>query len=301
MIGTARPKPKLIDSEFIEVGSLRVHHSYGGRGTPVVFVHGLGSSGYMEWRYNLEDTAARHRVFAPDLPGYGRTEKPRARYTVQYFARFVERYMEDRGLRSAAVVGASLGGRIALELALEKPRLVRKLVLVNALGLGRPKLRAAQMTYSLVTLPRVGEAAMRLARDALHWAPSNMIRRVAGRYAGASANLVKSMDDGYLDNLREMYATDGFHNAYLTTIRSLINPGALFGGDHDVTARLNELKLPVQLIWGADDPLFPVAHAARAHAMIGRSRLAVIEGAGHSPQAERPEEFNRVLRRFLDA
>jgi pimeloyl-ACP methyl ester carboxylesterase len=267
----------------------------------VVFVHGLGSSGYMEWRYNLEDTAARHRVFAPDLPGYGRTEKPRARYTVQYFARFVERYMEDRGLRSAAVVGASLGGRIALELALEKPRLVRKLVLVNALGLGRPKLRAAQMTYSLVTLPRVGEAAMRFARDALHWAPSNMIRRVAGRYAGASANLVNSMDDGYLDNLREMYATDGFHNAYLTTIRSLINPGALFGGNHDVTARLNELKLPVQLIWGADDPLFPVAHAARAHAMIGRSRLAVIEGAGHSPQAERPEEFNRVLRRFLDA
>ncbi|HXD82529.1 MAG TPA: alpha/beta fold hydrolase [Candidatus Acidoferrum sp.] len=301
MIGTASPKPKLIGSEFIEVGSLRVHHSYGGRGTPVVFVHGLGSSGYMEWRYNLEDTAARHRVFAPDLPGYGRTEKPRARYTVQYFARFVERYMEDRGLRSAAVVGASLGGRIALELALEKPRLVRKLVLVNALGLGRPRLRAAQMTYSLVTLPRVGEAAMRFARDALHWAPSNMIRRVAGRYAGASANLVNSMDDGYLDNLREMYATDGFHNAYLTTIRSLINPGALFGGNHDVTARLNELKLPVQLIWGADDPLFPVAHAARAHAMIGRSRLAVIEGAGHSPQAERPEEFNRVLRRFLDA
>ena len=301
MIGTARPKPRLIGSEFIEVGSLRVHHSCGGRGTPVVFVHGLGSSGYMEWRYNLEDTAARHRVFAPDLPGYGRTEKPRARYTVQYFARFVERYMEDRGLRSAAVVGASLGGRIALDLALEKPRLVRKLVLVNALGLGRPKLRAAQMTYSLVTLPRVGEAAMRLARDALRWAPSNMIRRVAGRYAGASTNLVKSMDDGYLENLREMYATDGFHNAYLTTIRSLINPGALFGGDHDVTARLNELKLPVQLIWGADDPLFPVAHAARAHAMIGRSRLAVIEGAGHSPQAERPEEFNRVLRRFLDA
>jgi pimeloyl-ACP methyl ester carboxylesterase len=301
VIGTARLKPKSISSEFIEVGSLRVHHSHGGHGSPVVFIHGLGSSGYMEWRYNLEPAALRHRVFAPDLPGYGRTEKPRARYTIQYFARFVERYMEERGLRSASVVGASLGGRIALELALEQPRMVRKLVLVNSLGLGRPNVRAAQMTYGLVTLPRVGEAVMRFARDALYWAPSSMIRRVAGRYAGASADLVKSMDDGYLDNLREMYATDGFHNAYLSTVRSLINPGALFGGNHDVTARLNELKLPVQLIWGADDPLFPVAHAARAHAMIGRSKLAVIEGAGHSPQAERPEEFNRVLRRFLDS
>jgi pimeloyl-ACP methyl ester carboxylesterase len=208
--------------------------------------------------------------------------------------------MEDRGLRSAAVVGASLGGRIALELALEHPRLVRKLVLVNTLGLGRPKVRMAQMTYGLVTLPRIGEAAMRFARDALHWAPPNMIRRVAARYAGASSDLVKAMDDGYLDNLRELYATDGFHNAYLTTIRSLINPGALLAGNHDVTERLNELKVPVQLIWGADDPLFPVAHATRAHSMIDRSKLTVIEGAGHTPQAERPEEFNRVLRRFLD-
>jgi pimeloyl-ACP methyl ester carboxylesterase len=209
--------------------------------------------------------------------------------------------MEDRGLRSAAVVGASLGGRIALELALEHPRLVRKLVLVNTLGLGRPKVRMAQMTYGLVTLPRIGEAAMRFARDALHWAPPNMIRRVAARYAGASSDLVKAMDDGYLDNLRELYATDGFHNAYLTTIRSLINPGALLGGNHDVTERLNELKVPVQLIWGADDPLFPVAHATKAHSMIDRSKLTVIEGAGHTPQAERPEEFNRVLRRVLDS
>src|SRR5258708_13440484 len=87
--------------------------------------------------------------------------------------------MEDGGLRSGAVVGGSLGGRIALEVALEQPRLVRRLVLVNALGLGRPKVTAAQMTYGLVTLPRVGEAAMRFARDALHWAPPNIIRPVA--------------------------------------------------------------------------------------------------------------------------
>src|SRR5690348_8409510 len=96
---------------------------HGGRGPAVLFVHGLGSSGYMEWRRNLEPAAARHRVYAPDLPGYGRTDKPRARYTVPYFARFIARYMHDRGLRSAALVGASLGGRVALEVALDEPRL----------------------------------------------------------------------------------------------------------------------------------------------------------------------------------
>jgi len=289
-----------VRSGFVDIGSLRVHHMQGGHGSAVVFVHGLGSSGYMEWRHNLEEVTGRHRVFAPDLPGYGRTDKPRVRYTVPYFARFIRRYMEDRGLRSAALVGASLGGRIALEVALEQPKLVRKLVLVNTLGLGRPKVRMAQMAYGLVTIPRVGEAVMRFTRDALTWAPAAMVRRVAARYSGATSDLNRTMDNIYLDDLREMYATDAFRNAYLSTLRSLVNPRSLFGGHHDVTQRLNELKIPVQLIWGADDPLLPLAHAERASSLIARCRLAVIDGAGHTPQAERPEEFNRVLHAFLD-
>ena len=262
---------------------------HGGRGTPVVFIHGLGSSSYMEWRYNLEATGAKHRVFAPDLPGYGRTEKPRVRYSIPYFARFVERYIEDRGLRSAAIVGVSLGGRVALEVALERPHLARKL----------PQVRVPQMAYGLVTIPRVGEAVMRFTRGALHWASPSLIRRVAARYGGNGADLERAMDDAYLKDLRELYATDEFHNAYLSTVRSLVNPRALLGGHHDVSSRLSEIKIPLQLIWGSDDPLFPVAHATRAHALVEHSRLAVIEGAGHSPQAERPEEFNRVLLNFL--
>jgi pimeloyl-ACP methyl ester carboxylesterase len=291
---------KTIRSGFVEVGNLRVHHTTGGHGSPVVFIHGLGSSGYIEWRNNLGDVAKRHRVLAPDLPGYGRTDKPRARYTVPYFARFVRRYMAERNLRSAALIGASLGGRVVLEVALEEPKLVRKLVLVNTLGLGRPTVGAAQVAYGLVTIPRVGEAVMNLARDALRWAPPRVIRRVAGRYAGVSTDLEKTMDDQYLSDLREMYGAAGFNDAYLSTVRSLINPRALFGGQHDVTRRLNELNIPVQLIWGANDPLFPIAHASRAQALIKYARLAIIDGAGHTPQAEKPEEFNRVLHQFLD-
>ncbi len=300
MIEPAGRPTKLVHSAFLDLGRLRVHHTYGGHGSPVVFIHGLGSSGYLEWRFNLEEAAGKHRVFAPDLPGFGRTDKPRVRYTIPYFARFVARYMDDRRLRSVSLVGASLGGRIALEVALESPGMVRKLVLVNTLGLGRPQVRMAQLAYGLVSLPRVGESMMGFARDALRWASPQMVRRVAGRYAGASADLSRSIDDKYLEHLREMYDQDEFHGAYLSTVRSLINPRAFLRGQHDVSERLHELKIPVQLIWGVDDPLFPVAHAERAHSLIGRSSLAVLEGAGHSPQAERPEEFNRVLHRFLE-
>jgi len=73
------------------------------------------------------------------------------------------------------------------------------------------------------------------------------------------------------------------------------------GGHHDVTRRLTELKIPVQLIWGAADPLFPLAHAERAQSLIGEAALAVIDGAGPTPQAEQSAEFNRVLHAFLDA
>ena len=88
-----------LQSGMIRLGDLQVHQTHGGRGRPVLFIHGLGSSGYMEWRFNLEPAAVHHRVYAPDLPGFGRSEKPRARYGIPYFTRFVDRYMESRGLR----------------------------------------------------------------------------------------------------------------------------------------------------------------------------------------------------------
>jgi pimeloyl-ACP methyl ester carboxylesterase len=295
---TSRPAhpAKALQSDMIQIGQLRIHQLHGGNGSPLLFIHGLGSSGYMEWRFNLEPAAVGHRVFAPDLPGFGRSEKPRARYGIPYFTRFVDKYMASRGLRSATVIAASLGGRVALELALEHPGRVSKLVLVNTLGLGRPNVH---LTYGLVTIPRLGETVMRAARSALNWAPTSMIRGVAARYVGSSADLERTLDDEYLGNLRELYAAQGYHDAYLATVRSLVNPKALFGNEYDLSARLPSIKMPVQLIWGADDPLFPVVHATRAHALIPDCRLAVIEGAGHTPQAERPEEFNRVLQAFL--
>jgi pimeloyl-ACP methyl ester carboxylesterase len=283
-------------SGYVEVGDLRVHHTYAGRGDPVLLIHGLGSSGYIEWRFNLASLARSHRVLAPDLPGFGRTDKPRAaRYGIPYFARTLVRYLDAVGVRSVAVVGTSMGGRVALELALKFSPRLNKLVLVNSLGLGRPQL---QLVYPLVTLPRIGEAAMRVAREAVHRMPPAVIRRFAARYTGAQADLEQTMDDVYLGMLREMFAAEGYAEAYLATVRSMVRPAAVFGA-HDLTPQLRRLHVPVLLVWGSEDPLFPLAHATRAHRELPGSQLAVIEGAGHTPQAERPDEFNRVLNRFL--
>src|SRR5260221_3154559 len=281
---------------YLKLGGLTLHHTYGGLGRPIVFIHGLGSSGYIEWRFNLEPFSRTNRVYAPDVPGYGRSDKPAAaRYGIPYFARTIDRYLVSRRIREATVVGTSMGGRIALEVALQYPARVGKLVIVNSLGLGRPNI---QPYYPMMLVPRVGETLLRGMRHGLRWAPSPVIRRFAARFIGARGDLEKTMSDEYLDDLREMYAAEGYQDAYLATVRSLANPASYLGA-LDVTRRLERIKAPVLIIWGADDPLFPVAQARRAHSLLPGSRLVVIEGAGHTPQAEKPEEFNQHLAAFL--
>ena len=162
---------------YLKLGGLTLHHTYGGLGRPILFIHGLGSSGYIEWRFNLERFARGNRVFAPDLPGYGKSDKPRAaRYGIPYFARTIDRYLESRRIREATVVGTSMGGRIALELALNYPGRVSRLVIVNSLGLGRPKI---QPYYPMMLVPRVGETLLHGMKHGLRWAPSPVIRRFA--------------------------------------------------------------------------------------------------------------------------
>jgi pimeloyl-ACP methyl ester carboxylesterase len=284
---------RTLQSAFVQVGRLRLHHTFAGRGEPaIVLLHGLGSSGYTEWRYNLPVLARTHSVYAPDLPGFGRSAKPNVRYDLPFFTRVLEKYLAQLPSRSFVLVGASLGARIAMELALRHPRRIARLGLVAAAGLGPPKV---QFYYPMIMLPGVGESVMRTIRTVLRAAPNDLIRRLASGFSPGQPG--SAFDDRYLDDLREMHREDAFHDAYLSTVRSLVRPRALKESD-DLVAGLGRTGLPIQLVWGAKDPLFPVQHALSAHARLPGSRLTVMEGVGHSPQAERPDEFNRVLESF---
>jgi pimeloyl-ACP methyl ester carboxylesterase len=285
-----------LEQGTVRCGPIELHHTFGGRGSPVLLIHGLGSAGYLEWRFNLRRLATRHTVYAPDLPGFGRSDKPRsARYSIPFFARTLVRYLQELRLRSLAVVGTSLGGGVALELALHHPRRVRRLVLVNSVGLGRPRL---QPQYPILALPGLGELGMRAAQRGLRVAPARLIRRLAARLAAADADPERLLDDAYLEELRRMFAAEGYPEAYLATVRSLLSLPALARA-FDATDRLAQVEVPVLLIWGGRDPIFPVENATRAHRLLPDSRLVVLEGAGHTPQAERPEEFNRAVLDFL--
>jgi pimeloyl-ACP methyl ester carboxylesterase len=280
---------------FVRLEGLEIHHVHGGAGSPpVLFIHGLGSAGYLEWRFNLPVIGRSHRVFAPDLPGFGRSEKPRAGYGIPLFSRVVDEYIRDLSLKPV-LVGASMGGRVAIEVALRRPEAVRKVVLVNALGVVRPNL---QPFYPLLLVPKLGEGMLGLMREALHRLPPHLIRRYAGRYMGLPGDLERLLDEDYLAGLREMHASAGYPRAYVATVRSLADPRQ-FRTHNQLMARLAATGLPVRLIWGARDKLLPLDRARLAHQRLPGSRLAIIERSGHTPQAEDPEGFNNVLEDFL--
>jgi pimeloyl-ACP methyl ester carboxylesterase len=251
----------------------------------------------MEWRFTLPVLARSRSVLAPDLPGFGRSDKSPLPYGLRLFESAIYDYARTVGGGGPMdVVGTSMGGRIAIDFTLTHPRMVRRLVLDNSLGLGRPR---PGPFYPLVVLPRVGEAVLRGMRSALTGLPPPLIRRAASRWVGMSVDPEQALGDGYLADLREMHAAEGYHEAYLATVRSLARPDSFSSAD--LTAQLAEVGVPVLLVWGADDPLFPVATARLAHRLIPGSALAIIKGAGHTPQSERPDEFNQVVARFLDA
>src|SRR2546429_4296800 len=165
------------ESRTITIDGVNIHYVYGGSGPPLVLVHGLGSSAAVEFYYNLEPLAAHHRVLAIDLPGFGKSDKPMLKYTIDLFVKAVRDLMACEGLERAAVMGVSMGGRVALGLALDSPQLVERLVLVDALGVGPPR---RVLAYRILLTPGLGELTLRGTARALRQMNPATIRRFWG-------------------------------------------------------------------------------------------------------------------------
>ena len=269
---------------------MSLSHWHGGeRGSEVVLVHGLGSAARLEWQHTLPALASRHRVYAPDLPGFGDSDHPESGYGIELFTRALAGFIRALRLTRVTLVGASMGGGVALALAQRHPDLVERLALVDAFGLGRPRLMPQHL---LLSLPGLGELSMKAAAAAVAVAPPALVLALRRRMLGAGRPLG---DGDYVQELRRIYRHPGYGRAYLATIRSL---AAFDWRSSDLESRLAGLRCPVLFIWGENDPLFPLEQAVEAQARLPGSRLLVIAGAGHSPHVERPQEVNRELLDF---
>jgi 2-hydroxy-6-oxonona-2,4-dienedioate hydrolase len=270
--------------ERTNVGGRSTRYLTAGEGPPLVLLHALGDNA-LDWSWVLPALSRGYRVYAPDLPGIGGGSA--ADYSPASFASFVGAFLDALGIERAAVVGNSLGGLIALRLALSDPARVSALGLIDSAGLGRsvsPALRAP-------TLPGYGELAIAWART-----PPG----AAGR-AWLRANLLfahpRRVPAEWMAEQQRLAQRPGFLEASLAALRAQIGPT----GQREVLLEdLPSMSVPALVVWGARDRIFPGHQARKAAGRLERGSLVFIPGCGHLPQVERPDLFADVLGRFLN-
>src|SRR5438270_1462327 len=283
------------DSRTVVVDGVKLHYFCGGSGSPLVLVHGLGSSAAVEFYYNLEPLAAQHRVIAIDLPGFGQSDRPVLEYTIDVFGKAVSDLMASEGLPRAAVMGVSMGGRVALGLALSAPEQVERLILVDALGVGPPR---RVLAYRILLTRGLGELTLSGTARALRRMNPATIRRFWGWYLRRPGRVDTILSDERIANHGTLLSTPEYRAAYLSALRSIARMGQLRDGI-TVEGRLAELPMPTLLIWGRHDHIFPASHAETAKLKMRNGRVEIFENSGHTPQMEEPSRFNKLVIDFL--
>lgn len=204
----------VVEEHDIEVGGLPIRYLSAGTGPPLVLLHGAGDNA-LDWRWVMPTLAATHRVYAPDLPGSPDSARPAADYSSAFFERFVTAFADALGVERATFIGNSLGGLIALRLALSEPTRVNALVLVDSAGLGR----AVNPAFTSVNVPGLGEAAIPLWRTPAGayqraWARAMLLFARAGR-----------VPRKWLREQRRLAQLPNYLEAHLTALRSQVSPG----------------------------------------------------------------------------
>jgi len=280
--------PAVVDTALRHrsVHGYRRAYRQAGSGPPVLLLHGIGDSSE-SWVPVMADLARDHTVVAPDLLGHGGSDKPRADYSVAAYANGMRDLLTVLGIESATIVGHSLGGGVAAQLAYQYPERCARLVLVAGGGVGRdvtPILRLAAAPLAEVFL---APARWPLARP--------VVRAALGALALANNDLAR--DRRHVDRVLASLPDGEAHVAFTRTLRSVVD----WRGQ--VVTLLDRCYLaeavPTLIVWGDRDGVIPVSHAHRAHEAMPGSRLEVFPGAGHFPHHADHDRFVDLLREFV--
>ena len=250
---------------YLELEHSLLHYEEHGEGTPLMLVHGACESSSF-WKAQVDELQKQHRLILLNLPGHGQSAKPSDEVNISMYAEIVREAIYGLDLESPSLAGHSMGGAIAMTLAVEHPKLLGGLILANTgakLGV-LPEILAGLETDFAETI-----------RDVV--AP----RELGNAHAD---QLLEWISD-------EMVLTDpavGFED-FLACSR------------FDLRARIKEIHIPSLVISGDQDKLTPVKWAVYLNENIADSGLAVIQGTGHLTMLERPYAFNQVLSEFLSS
>jgi pimeloyl-ACP methyl ester carboxylesterase len=253
----------------------------GGDGPPLLFVHGLGGC-WQNWLLNLPAFMDSHRVVALDLPGFGESEMPSDPISIRGYARTLDGVCDQLGVENPVVVGNSMGGFVAAEMALSFSTRVAKLVLVSAAGLSTEYLQREP----LLVFARVWAAAT--TRAGVRSEP--VVRRPRLRRV-ALQTVVRYPERLSIPLTYELVQGAG-KDGFIPALEALMG--------YSFRDRLERIEMPVLIVWGRNDILVPVGDAARFERLIGANAHKVIfDDTGHLAMLERPSRFNELLAGFI--
>jgi pimeloyl-ACP methyl ester carboxylesterase len=259
-----------LDYQYTQVGKVRVRYVDSGSGEFVLLMHGLGGS-IESWENNVDELAKSMRVIAIDLPGFGLSDKPKMNYTIKFYREFVVRFLKQLQLGQASIVGSSLGGHVAAEVAINHPSLVKKLVLISPAGALPRSFKGSPALWKYVKV--VSAKSVQQVKQAL------------------SAVDSKPVDDSYAQLVYQKMSMPGAKEAFLSALAGSAKAPRL-------NRRLNKIKAPTLLLWGKEDYMIPVKFVEPFVGMKN-CRVVMLEECGHRPHFERPQLFNRIVADFL--
>jgi pimeloyl-ACP methyl ester carboxylesterase len=254
----------------------------GGTGRPViVFVHGLSGT-WQNWLLNIPAFMDGHRVIALDLPGFGESPMPREEISIQGYARILDELLGALGVASAVVVGNSMGGFVAAELALSFSTRVERLVLVSAAGLSIEEYRRTPLLVGARIW--AGTATWVGARG------HSVVTRPRARRLGLQliVRYPERLSPALTYELTRGAGTPGF----VPAMQALLSYG--------FRDKLARIEVPTLVVWGCNDMLVPRGDARDYVRLIGdNARREMFEDTGHLTMVERPSRFNRLLADFV--
>jgi pimeloyl-ACP methyl ester carboxylesterase len=252
------------------VNGVEIYFDVRGEGEPLVMLHGLGSSS-QDWEHQVPVFAARYRVMTPDLRGFGRSAKPRGPYSIAQYSADVRALLCVLGITRCHLLGLSMGGAIALQIALDDPRRLASLIIVNSspsfeLSTWRRRL----MAWTRMLLPHVFGM-----RGLSHYVVSHLFPKPEQHELRARLIARGSTND---------------RDAYIAALHALKG--------WTVERRLGEITTPT-LVISADSDYTPVSEKEHYVARMRNARLRVIPDSRHASHWDQPERFNREVLEFL--
>src|SRR6185436_19517486 len=266
-------------SHFAEIDGVRVHYQEKGTGTPLILLHGFTSSTY-SWKDVLDPLSKTFRVIAIDLKGFGFSGKPDGDYTRRAQASLVEHLLEHLNIEKAWLCGNSMGGEVALNVALANPQRVAGLILIDSAGVEVPGSGSLAPGYLLV--PGIGRMLI-----ALSLTSDKLVRQ---GLAKSFYDQAKVTDDRVTTYYRPLQTRGGQLAALRARTQFSMFP---------VEPNLGQINVPTLILWGAQDALIPLAAGTKMSKLIKNSELVVFDNCGHLPQEEMPTRTVDEMTKFV--